>query len=107
MGRALAYTHNVNPDDATVRADQYLAQFLLTRGDYAWIGYDYRGCKTDLYPRPLEWDVDYGEPIGACFETADHSQIFKRLWAKAEVEWDCNLRHGSIAKLSAPVDIVV
>mmetsp|Transcript_51139 Transcript_51139/g.144038 ORF Transcript_51139/g.144038 Transcript_51139/m.144038 type:complete len:438 (-) Transcript_51139:73-1386(-) len=95
--RALAFTNNPSPDDATVQADQYAAVFLLTRGDYAWIGYDYRGCKSQPYPRPREWDEDYGVPAGACSEEAPgSSMVFAREWTKAHVQWDCNTGRGSI-----------
>lgn len=97
--RALAYTHNPSPDDATVQADQHLAVFLLTRGDYAWIGYDYRGCKSQPYPRPEEWDVDYGEPAGACAETSSASKVFERSWTRARVRWDCNVGRGAITMM--------
>ena len=46
------------------------AEFLLTRGDYAWIGYTWAGCfpmpvhnpwkPNWLRPRPTLWDRDYG-----------------------------------------------
>lgn len=95
--RAIAYTNNVHPDDARVRADQCLSVFLLTRGDYAWIGFDYRGCKSDPYPRPALWDEDYGEPLAVCFETNPNSMIFQREWTKATVMWDCRTGWGDIA----------
>mmetsp|Transcript_50860 Transcript_50860/g.157551 ORF Transcript_50860/g.157551 Transcript_50860/m.157551 type:complete len:180 (+) Transcript_50860:821-1360(+) len=94
--RALAYTHNANADNATVAGDQYAALFLLTRGDYAWIGYDYRGCKSERYPRAAEWDADYGVPLGACAETGADSMVFVRNWTKAAVQWDCNAGRGEI-----------
>mmetsp|Transcript_69836 Transcript_69836/g.161558 ORF Transcript_69836/g.161558 Transcript_69836/m.161558 type:complete len:431 (+) Transcript_69836:51-1343(+) len=106
--RALAYTQNPSVDNATFQADQYLANFLLTRGDYAWIGYDYRGCKSTPYPRPAEWDVDYGEPIGTCAETGNHSMVFWRQWSKATVHWDCKVGKGGIdTKKQPPVQLVV
>lgn len=94
--RPLAYTNNPSPDNATVQADQYAAVFLLTRGNYAWIGYDYRGCKAQPYPRPLEWDRDYGYPTGTCLELNGGSMRFSRQWTKATVEWDCNTGRGRI-----------
>merc|ERR1712217_801405 len=75
--RPLAYVGNPALDNATVAADQYLAVFLLTRGDFAWIGYDYRGCKSQPYPRPVEWDTDYGEPMGVCVEMGSNSMVFE------------------------------
>jgi len=95
--RPLAYIGNPNLDNATVQADQYTAVFLLTRGDYAWIGYGFRGCKSKPYPRPAEWDMDYGTPTETCAETEDNSLVFKRRWSKASVEWDCNSGRGTIS----------
>jgi len=100
--RALAYTRNPSPDNASVQGEQYLSLFLLTRGDYAWIGYDYRGCKTQWYPRPREWDVDYGEPVGNCWETGADSKVFVRRWTKASVRWDCNAGTG---RIDLPADL--
>ena len=90
------------PDNATD-----LAVFLLARGDYAWLGYSWMGCGCgwddppdgDMdcagYPRPESFDVDYGEPLGLCEQTADH--VFTREWTKATVSYDCNLMRPSIA----------
>lgn len=106
--RALAYTNNPSPDNASLQADQYAAVFLLTRGDYAWVGYDYRGCKDQPYPRPAEWDTDYGEPMDACVQTKTNSMVFSRKWSKAVVEWDCNSGRGSIVMqtIAAPTFVI-
>ncbi len=84
------------------------AEFLLTRGDYAWIGYTWAGCfpmpahnpvhnGTWLRPRPEQWDADYGgRPAGPCAETAPASGVFQRAYPKADVEWDCNTGTGHI-----------
>merc|ERR1712014_84789 len=103
--RPLAYIGNPNLDNATVQADQYAAVFLLTRGDYAWIGYGYRGCKSQPYPRPAEWEVDYGAPNGVCAETHEKSMVFERKWSKATVQWDCNAQRGRI-EMNRPEDAV-
>lgn len=80
------------------------AEFLLTRGEYAWIGYNWAGCfpmpfhnATWLRPRPVQWDVDYGgRPAGPCEETVPASGVFKRTYPNAEVEWNCNTGTGAI-----------
>merc|ERR1712072_1677783 len=49
----------------------YTAEFLLTRGPYAMLGYSWCGCTNgdQARPRAAEWDKDYGKPLGACKET--------------------------------------
>ena len=68
---------------------QDLANFLLTRGSYAWLGHGWLGCSQE-YVFPPELNVDYGEPSGLCSETASGSGIFVRHWSKATVQMDCN-----------------
>jgi hypothetical protein len=55
---------------AVVRA-QYTAEFMLTRGPYAMLGYSWYGCTGSAAahgaaspdpPRATEWDVDFGAP---------------------------------------------
>ena len=81
----------------------YTAEFLLTRGPYALLGYSWCGCTNgqEMRPRAKEWDEDYGEPLGVCKETAVGSGVFEREWSKATVKWDCNAAagapHGKIA----------
>lgn len=86
---------------------QDLAQFLLVRGPYAYLGYSWMGCvqpsgfvtgnSTKGYFRPPEVDVDYGAPVDAtCAETAPNSGIFTREWSKASVEMDCNTWSATI-----------
>ena len=66
-----------------------VANFLLTRGRYAWLGHGWRGCsRTYLFPPQLH--ADYGEPSGRCQETASGSGVFTREWSKATVQMDCN-----------------
>ena len=78
----------------------YTAEFLLTRGPYAILGYTWFGCtngnKTN--PRAPEWDEEFGAPRGTCAETAPGSGVFSREWDAATVAWDCNARHGSITR---------
>merc|ERR1740130_497852 len=56
-----------------VEADlkQYTAEFLLTRGPYAMLGYSWYGCTGSAMhgggaspdpPRATEWDMDFGQP---------------------------------------------
>jgi len=83
---------------------QDLAKFLLVRGPYAWLGYAWIGCTStwgddaeDLYYRPPELDVDYGEPSsGVCAETEEGSGVFTREWTKASVSFDCATWAGSV-----------
>lgn len=59
---------------------QDLANFQLIRGDYAFLGYTWRGCDEPIF-RPPELDRDYGVPLGLCAETAPgshwHGGVFK------------------------------
>lgn len=73
----------------------YTAEFLLTRGPYAMLGYSWCGCTNgaQMRPRAAEWDEDFGEPLGVCKETAEG--VFSREWTGATVEWDCNAQPGS------------
>ena len=83
---------------AISNATQLTAEFLLSRGPFAWLGYGWVGCTNgdEERPRPAEWDVDYGVPDGPCNETAPNSQVFTRSYSKATVSWDCNTGEGSI-----------
>jgi hypothetical protein len=73
---------------------QDVASFLLTRGEYAWLGHNWMGCLTDAsnpFLRPVELDIDYGVPLEShCKETAPNSGIFSREWSKVHVELNCN-----------------
>jgi len=66
-----------------------LANFLLVRGPYAYLGHGWLGCSKE-YIFPPELNLDYGEPTGLCTETAKNSGIFTREWTKAKVQMDCN-----------------
>ena len=68
---------------------QDIANFLLVRGPYAWLGHGWLGCSRDYeVVDQLNWD--YGEPQGLCAETAPNSGVFTREWTKATVSMDCN-----------------
>merc|ERR1711907_491783 len=84
---------------------QYTAEFLLTRGPYAMLGYSWYGCTGSAMhgggaspdpPRATEWDVDFGEPSGPCAPSSDERGVFTRDWGKATVSWDCRKGIGDI-----------
>ena len=56
------------------------------------------GCEsTKEFPRPKEWDVDYGgKPSTPCVETGRGTGVFVREYPKAHVEWDCHLGRGKV-----------
>jgi len=92
--RALRY--GLLETDVLAQPTNLTAEFLLTRGDFAWLGYDFRGCKSVEYPRPDLWDRDYGTPVGRCDESGTNTGIFTREWTKASVSWNCNTGEGGI-----------
>ena len=64
-----------------------LANFLLIRGPYAYLGHGWKGCSRE-YEYPAALNGDYGEPTDAvCRETAPG--VFTREWTRATVEMDC------------------
>ena len=59
----VAQLYEVAPNDPLI-GEGATAEFLLTRGDYAWLGYGWVGCSAEVRPRPAQWDRDYGgEPV--------------------------------------------
>lgn len=83
---------------------QYTAEFLLTRGPYAMLGYSWYGCTGSANhgggaspdpPRAQEWDMDFGEPSAPCKDSGDGVH-FVREWSKATVTWDCASGKGDI-----------
>eukprot|EP00041_Stephanoeca_diplocostata_P019815 m.431388 g.431388 ORF g.431388 m.431388 type:complete len:178 (-) comp21403_c1_seq4:107-640(-) len=96
-----AALYSVRPEDAAQDGENYTAEFLLTRGPYAWLGYSWVGCTSDVRPRPPQWDVDYGVPEGPCVETGANTGVFERKWSKATVQWDCAKAQGSIRTTTA------
>ena len=88
----------MRPPEAAVagdRATQATAQFLLTRGPFAWIGFfDWQSLAN--WPRPPEWDTDFGTPDGPCAEMGQGTGVFTRSWSKAVVTWDCLSARGQI-----------
>jgi hypothetical protein len=65
-----------------------LANFLLARGPYAYLGHGWKGC-SHSYTFPELLNADFGEPAGLCAETAPGSEVFTRAWSKADVRVDC------------------
>ena len=65
---------------------QDLANVQLIRGDYAFLGYSWRGCDEPIF-RPPELDLDYGVPLGLCAETAPG--VFSRNFSRSTVTMDC------------------
>lgn len=79
----------------------YTAEFMLTRGPYAILGYSWAGCTDgqEAWPRAAEWDEDFGEPTDEhCAETGAGTGVFARAWTGADVTWDCAAGHGTIAR---------
>lgn len=87
-------------DDESLYAD--VAQFLLTRGEYGYMGYGWHGCVQTPPPSNV-YDYDYGTPVGLCTETT--SGVFTRRWTKATIIMDCNTMTPNItlAGRSTPV----
>lgn len=94
-------------------AESATAEFLLSRGPFAWIGYGWSGCANEKrtpgtflypfdlpeYPRPKLWDENYGgEPEGLCRETGADTGVFVRRYPKATVTWDCHAGKGTIKR---------
>ena len=83
-------------------AEQTTINFMLTRGPYAWIGFDWNGCYGDgvndrklshgFHRSPL-WDEDFGVPLGSCRHVGDG--VFVRNWTKAAFVWNCSQETGS------------
>ena len=77
------------------------AEFLLTRGPYAVIGYSWHGCTNGQRidaPFVAEWNEDFGVPTAACAETSLGSGIFTRAYSNATITWDCAKGHGEIVR---------
>ena len=73
-----------------------LANFLLTRGDYAYLGHGWLGCSRD-YAFPAELNEDYGTPVDKlCKETSPG--VFTREWTQATVQMDCATFQGTITR---------
>ena len=75
--------------------EEDLANFLLIRGDYAFLGHGWLGC-SKFYHFPPELNLDYGTPRGLCRETAEGSEVFVREWSKSTVQMDCRTYTANI-----------
>eukprot|EP00656_Telonema_subtile_P001746 TRINITY_DN10758_c0_g2_i2.p1 TRINITY_DN10758_c0_g2~~TRINITY_DN10758_c0_g2_i2.p1 ORF type:complete len:445 (-),score=93.61 TRINITY_DN10758_c0_g2_i2:229-1563(-) len=95
--------YNIPNAGTNVTATQFTdftAEFLLTRGPYAMLGYSWCGCTNgeEARPRAKEWDEDFGEPVaGAACAEVGSTGVFGRDWTKAGVQWDCHAAKGSIS----------
>ncbi len=69
--------------------EQDLANFLLIRGDFAYLGHGWLGCSRN-YAYPDALNADYGVAQGLCSETATGSGVFTREYTKSTVQMDCN-----------------
>ena len=70
--------------------DTDLANFLLSRGPYAWLGHGWMGC-SQTYEYPAALNADYGAPVDTiCAETAAGSGVFTRRFEHATVQMDCS-----------------
>ena len=85
------------PPQAPTSPSADLANFMLIRGPYAWIGHGWQGCgqpKADAgggYPFPPEYHTDFGEPQGVCTQGGGSSAaVFTREFTKATVKMDCD-----------------
>jgi hypothetical protein len=101
QSRALMYSFSpggcshVNPDALPDLAND-LANFLLVRGPYAYLGTGWVGCSRDYFLPPA-LSVDYGVPSGLCAETAPGSGVFTREYSRATVTMDCATWSSTIA----------
>mgnify|MGYP006901804938 CR=1 FL=1 len=79
-------------NESTLYGD--VAQFLLTRGPWGYMGYGWHGCVQTPPPSNV-YDYDFGEPKDKlCRETAPG--VFTREWTKAMVHFDCNTFEANI-----------
>jgi len=100
-----AQRYAVTPSDAETRAESVTAEFLLTRGDFAWIGYGFINCSGTDWVRPKEWDADYGGiALSPCSETSLGSGVFRRQYPNAVAEWNCHTAEGSISSSGRATD---
>jgi len=65
-----------------------IANLWLVRGPYAYLGAGWSGCNK-RFERPPQFDIDVGEPLGFCAETAAGSGVFSRSYTKVTVSMDC------------------
>ena len=73
-----------------------IVNFQLIRGPYAWLGFGWQGCDVTDFQWPQELDIDFGEPLGLCAETAPGSGTFTREFEKATVQMSCETYEPTI-----------
>jgi hypothetical protein len=79
--------------------DLDLAFFLLIRGPYAWIGFNWIGCDYEHWALPPQLRIEYGEPLGPFFETLPSvSGVFVRNFTGADVSVDCSTFTSTITR---------
>jgi hypothetical protein len=77
--------------------EQDLAYFMLVRGPWAWIGYNYEFC-AERYTMPRALADDYGAALGTCAPTHPGSTVFAREYERATVFFDTSDYTGTIVK---------
>jgi hypothetical protein len=75
---------------------QDVAAFLLVRGPFSWIGFGWEGCDRN-FSYPPELDLDVGEPLGLCEESAPN--VWTRRWSGANVSLNCTAWTANITML--------
>jgi hypothetical protein len=93
-----AHFYRVSASQVTTNATDFTAEFLLTRGPYAWLGFGWDGCfpTVPVPSRPQLWDLDYGMPLGHCVELGN-TGVFQRNYSRSAVTWDCPNGVGEIS----------
>ena len=97
--------------------EQIIAAFLLARGDFAWMGYEYNGCADAIdspyknhggmhYWAPSRWaDVmaeDFGTPLGRCSESKTQPGVYERKFSSGKtVSLDCGTWQASFGSTAA------
>ena len=86
---------------------QDLSTFLLIRGPFAWLGFNWNGCSYGPNPPggrynqswtfPDALNLDYGIPESTCLENSQNSNLFERNYTRAFVSFDCLTWIGSIS----------
>ena len=68
--------------------EQDLANFLLVRGEHAWLGTGWLGCDRE-YPRPALLELDPGVPVDMASCKEGPTGVFTREYSGARVSMDC------------------
>ena len=77
--------------------EQDVVNFLLIRGDHAYLACGWAPCADKIGWNTTLFDADYGDPIDAtCRETAPNSSVFVREYSNALVQMDCATWRSSI-----------